>query len=888
MSSLSPSLTATKRTHSFVVSNKLVECVNIEDCKKLLHSKLIPHTVPEDHWLSEYTKAYKTVEDHLFAYQQKYDYNLEGVPVSYRFPRHGWGRPYVVGSIGFSSFLRPVRHTLASKYYDIDLKNAQPCIIYWTLIRNNLPCPTSLQLYVTDRDLIIQTLMEELRFTQEQRGLIKRLFISLFFMGTWMGFRDRCLKESPPLIVPEKAPVYVTQLSKDLEDIAMRLKVRNPELYKSAMYKRKETNDFSPKKIMRTFLALWAQNQEFLVVDSVMGRIATTTDLMKTDTEYYDTSYEFDGFKLSREKVDAYPGGLPAVLALCNKYVDECVGLPLIFEEKPLDEAIDVSNIIIPGEMDYTPTKLSEDAYKAAIVEGALKIKTYKTSHMDSAILLQNSDHADDFIYVRQNEQWYTWDGGNWEKGPHYFFTNFRSLLIREIKKQLPPEILDDTRIKNDLIKFSAYMGTASYMSSLKKVGETFLSTFKQEFDMNTDILNFNNGVLDITERTFRDRKKEDYVQMSCGYDFFPDLEQPEYTAEIWKILREIIPDPELLEFLLLTLATGLTGRNVEKFFIFNGSGRNGKSLITMMMQVCLGDYYFLAPPALLIESQKAKGSGDANPVIASLDKKRWVVCSEPPKNLPIQNATIKALTGNTTTQGRFLHKNTQDIHLHLSLCLEANSVPHMAESAEIADIERYLDYLFQSRFISDDTEVDVAKHIYKKNQGLKKISWWKDRRNALMKILIEYVYKLDDLEYDLGSVVPRSVVERTQRYTLDSYLVHRLFTANFKIREKSDVVPYEGWDVDPTLQSITGELRSCENWNLLPPYIKNNAENSAENMKNWFRTHEPYSKLVYEKNRQYYLRGYRKLVPNFYLDDATGTDLESCNTEDTFSTENI
>lgn len=886
MAQVKPPLTAIKRVDSFVVSRKHVECYDIQDCKKLLHSKMIPHTVPEDHWLFEFTKSYKTVEDHLYAYMKKYDANMEGTIVEYRFAKHMWGRPYVVNSLGFSSFLRPVRHTLAKRYYDIDLKNAQPCIIYWTLVRNNLPAPKSLELYVTDRELIIKTLMEELKFTPDQRWLIKQLFISLFFMGTWIGFKERCLKRN--IIVPEKAPAYVNQLGSDLADIATRLKARNPELYKSAMWKRKESNDSSPHKIMRTFLALWAQNQEFLVVDSVMGFLSSSTNLMNTDTPYMDTSFEFDGFKLSRQKVDAFPGGLPAVLQLCNEYVDKCIGLPLLFESKELDEAIDISNIEIPQEVEYSPTKLDEEATKAAVEEAVMRINLYKTSHMDAAILLQNSDQADDFLYIRKDEQWFTWDGFNWEKGHHFFFTNFRTLLINEVKKQIKEDVWEEAKVKKSLNNLTAFIGSASYMGNIKKVGETFLSIFNQEFDMNTDILNFKNGVLDIAKKEFRDRKREDYVQMSCGYNFYPDLEEPEYEAEIWRIFREIIPDPELLEFLMMTLATGLTGRNVEKFFIFNGSGRNGKSLITIMMKVCLGDYFYLAPSALLIESQKKTGSGDANPVIASLDKKRWVVCSEPPKNLPIQNSTIKALTGNTTTQGRFLHKNTRDIQLHLSLCLEANSVPHMSESAEFADIERYLDYLFESRFVSDENEVNPEKHIYKKNQGLKKIQWWKDRRNALMKILVSYVYKLHDIEYDIGRVTPRSVIERTQRYTLDSYLVHRLFTANYKIREESDIVPYAEWDVDHTLQSIVSQLRNCENWQLLPPYIKNNKENSPENMKEWFRKHEPFSKLVYSKNNQYFLRGYRKLYPNYYMDDATGTDLEDNDSQDTFSTVNV
>ncbi|MEK9925980.1 MAG: twin-arginine translocase subunit TatC, partial [Alphaproteobacteria bacterium] len=74
---------------------------------------------------------YKNEKELIQKYLKKYQPNGKGSPVSYKTARHGWGRPFPLRSLGFSGFRRQVRHTIAGKYYDIDIANCQPQILYW-------------------------------------------------------------------------------------------------------------------------------------------------------------------------------------------------------------------------------------------------------------------------------------------------------------------------------------------------------------------------------------------------------------------------------------------------------------------------------------------------------------------------------------------------------------------------------------------------------------------------------------------------------------------------------------------------------------------------------------------------------------------------------------
>ena len=865
-------LTVTKLEKPFVTEHSLIELFDRQDALKLLYTPSLLPLKDDDNWLADFTKHFKTTFDHLREYVEMYNPKNEGVAVSYRLAKHGYGRPFPSKALGFSAFKRSVRHTLANSYYDIDLKNCQPSILYWVLKQNGSAVPRSLEVYVQQRDHILAEHMRLLNVPE--KWMVKQLFISLFFMGTYFGWRQRMKKLNYE--VPEQSPPYVKQLSKDLAEIAQTMRDHNPELYKVATNKRKQNGDeeeneedcLFQNKIKRTFLALWCQTYEFNVVNGVLEYLHQKTPLLSgpCKSAIY-ASYEFDGFKLLRSTVDAYEGGIQEVLRLANNYCLDVWNLPLIFEVKEMDEAISLVDVAVP-EIPKDQGKLLE--------EYVLQLEKAAVSHYAAVQVIQETTYKDDFVYVRSSNEWFTWDGTTWERNAQHLMCQFIDIILEHFKQNIPSTIVDDPKIKKALFKLECKLGQASFFAGVEKISKIYMSMVNKDFDGNVDILNFDNGILDIGNKTFRERQRGDFVQMSCGYNLAYELEEPEYEKDIMDVITKIHPDPEIREFFLYCLASGLSGRNTEKFLIYNGGGRNGKSLMTDCMELLLGDYFTTCPPALLIENQKNKSSNEANSVVVALDKKRYIVCSEPPKNIPIQNSVIKLLTGNSSVKGRALYKEVRNILLHGTWVLETNSIPNLAEAAETADTERLIDLLFGSLFTSNEEKWDDSKHIYRKDPGLKVKDWWITRRNAFMRILIRQLFKLHDMNYDLGKLAPKAIMERTYLYTLDSHIVYRLFRQIYCLRDEVDHIPYEDWDKDHTLQAIVDNIKSSEHWYHLPGYQRNAKEQETDKMKNWFKNNEPFASLVYVKFKQNFLKGYRKRP--YSIEDAhddTTTDLE-------------
>ena len=96
----------------------------------------------------------------------------------------------------------------------------------------------------------------------------------------------------------------------------------------------------------------------------------------------------------------------------------------------------------------------------------------------------------------------------------------------------------------------------------------------------------------------------------------------------------------------------------MENFIIQNGGGRNGKGLLNSALELLLGDYFYHCSYSVLTEDPRRKSSGNANPELANVDRKRMVVMREPPKDVPLSNNVIKDMTGGGTIKARQLYKD--------------------------------------------------------------------------------------------------------------------------------------------------------------------------------------------------------------------------------------
>ena len=875
-------LTLAKRS-SVLDGIVLFEKMPIERIKALLKSDLLLMAWEWDNYENEKAQ--------ISAYLNLYS-ALGGVSVKYVKPKHKWGRSFPVKSLGLSTIRRDVRNALSKGlYYDCDLKNAQPEIIRNLCESNQIPCPI-IKHYCSDRPALLQQVQTHYGVS---RDTAKELFIRLCFFGSFVGW---CLENK----ITDKAPLeFITLFERELKDIADKAKKANPALWETARKKKEDDGVNQENKVFGSFFALFNQEYESRIVEAVLCYLINHTDLMKVaGTKIPVGTYEYDGIKLYKENVDSYEGGLDAVLTLLNEKTFELTGFRLEWSAKSLDDGYDLDEWLeqvvadeAPNEelvADMTEISSALDNADCGVIETLMKIKP------QHYIFSVDKDDG-------SKGEWYGWNDTRWEKSdaplkkaimynvPEYW----RSLMKKweeefedmEFEKGEEPDsdykLWKETKNRMDERIFA--LKSAGGMTACVSVAKTLMANYTLEFDTKEDLFGCENGVLDFAEECFRPYRFDDFITYSCGYDFTPtligfkikdkegncrevvkaDLTEDFNTSFdlIMDCYTKIFPDEELRNYFFKIIATGLSGRAIEKFFVFNGAGRNGKGLTNEFVEKVFGSYFVSVSPTIFSENQKNKSSASANPEIAKLDKKRYIVSKEPQKDAPLHNSVIKDLTGGGNTSARMLYSSKTQVKLCGTNVMECNDKPPFSEAPKDADAERINDILFGSKFCATEEEWDEktgeTNHIYPLDAGLKeKLKGSVLHRNTMLNILLHNLLLVKAQNYNVDFFKPESVKQRSLAYLQNSYDIHNIFKSLFEKRCEENADKYINWkgkeeDEDWTLSKIAGHIRKAPEFYDLPK--SKQKEYKAEVIEEFFRKNNFYKSSVYTDTNKHALR---------------------------------
>ncbi len=853
------------KTVNAIQELRFVEEIDLEDGLRLLNS---PHL--SDTWRLGYSDSMakqlfanekKQIED----YVSKYDESLKGVPVTYSKKKAAWGRPFVVDSLGLTSFRRQVRNTFLRKnYYDIDLKNAQIALLVQLCLKNQVKPPPVLVNYVTNRDEVLASTAAAFNVGRQEA---KELYLRLVFFGTYDGF-VLAMRDEGKTGYPSKPPREITEFMAAVRSLVPPFKKENPSL---AKYVSRAENERHRNKDGQ-FMALYLQEYESMIVGDLLAYLSNShPDLVASaDPRYVAATYEFDGMKLLKRNVDDFPGKMKGVIDIMESFILRKFEISLSFEEKEIADGYDLTDVK-PAELEVTTLP------KAKVEEFVILMKYF---NQDNAVKLLTDKYSETYVFIMPDKHWCCWDGKKWvfddvkvfntlkEEVNAYFLTMFT-------EKQLAA----NKDLNNAWLAFKLRTSNHTWRQGVLRTAEKALSKYDMEFDTTLDLIGFNNGIYDIANGQFRPAEKTDYVTMSCRFDFRkydePVGEDKEIEDELYeKVFNKIFPDPECRTLFLVMAASGISGRAIEHFFILNGSGRNGKGLCNQALELAYGDYFYHASYAILTEDPKKKTSADANPDLANIDRKRYVIMKEPPKDSPLNNNVIKDLTGGGTVKARRLYKDKSDVQLHATFGMETNCKAPLREEATVADMERIVDLQYGSTFTSNPMKVDEGKHIYPLDPSLKEKSWWKKRLVCLMNILLRHLEMLRKENYKMSKFIPASVRRRSMEYLQSSYMPHRIFVQLFERRENNKCYAP---DKDFPLIHIVQFITSSAQWYALPNRERLKPEHTERAIRTWFCDSEVYGPNVYSEGPTLYLRGYR----NIPSDDAQKTDDADTSEED-------
>lgn len=397
--------------------------------------------------------------------------------------------------------------------------------------------------------------------------------------------------------------------------------------------------------------------------------------------------------------------------------------------------------------------------------------------------LLYATLFRDQFLYVKNIQEWFKWTGHIWqldkmneslaavEKVAEIYLSEYKKLSGNIIEMTKAGE--SDSEIKKLQDKQKAILERVRQLrgdnrrTSCLKFAHTIdnpLAITGDEFDKHPMFFPCANGVIDLTTGKFKAGRPSDYLSLGSPIEW-KGIDAPRPLWE--KSLREIFncdregDDQSMVHFLKRLFGYAMSGLVVEKIFpVFYGkTGWNGRSLIIEKIKHIMGDLASPIPAEMLLSQKFSKSSSGPSPDLMILKGCRMAFASEIDDGQRFSNAKIKYLTGRNEITARNPHDKYQSrFNPTHTLFVETNMKPS-APADDKSFWERFLQIEFNISFVNRE-----PREIYERRANLNLEKELSAEDSGILAWLVEGC-----LEWQRdGLKPPRAVTEATEKYRMD------------------------------------------------------------------------------------------------------------------------
>jgi putative DNA primase/helicase len=273
--------------------------------------------------------------------------------------------------------------------------------------------------------------------------------------------------------------------------------------------------------------------------------------------------------------------------------------------------------------------------------------------------------HGSDLRHIPEQGRWIVWNGSRWA-------VDITGEVQRRAKA-VTEAILDEARANpdNHLFKWGLRSQSASSLRASVAVAETEpgVPVLIDHLDAHPYLLTVANGTLDLRTGALRPARRSDLITKASPVQWEQDATAPSFV----RFLDEVVPDPEVRDFLQVAIGYTLTGDVSEHCLFFaHGDGANGKSTLMNVLADLLGDLASPGAPQLLVLGKHAEHPTQ----VADLFGRRLVVCQEIGEGHHLDEALVKQLTGGDPIMARYMRQDFWSFTPTHKLWLCANHKP--------------------------------------------------------------------------------------------------------------------------------------------------------------------------------------------------------------------
>jgi putative DNA primase/helicase len=283
--------------------------------------------------------------------------------------------------------------------------------------------------------------------------------------------------------------------------------------------------------------------------------------------------------------------------------------------------------------------------------------------------------HGQSVRYDHRRKRWLLWSGHRWQLDQAGEVERLAKQTARE--RLAAAAEIDDVDTRKRAASWAIQSENDSRRRAMLRAAqsENPIADSVENWDADDWLVGCENGVVDLRSGELREGKPDDRMTMTTGQRYDPKAEAPRWLG----FLKEVFDDPDTIDFVQRAAGYTLSGDTSEQvIFVCHGGGANGKSKFLSALRSAFGDYAANIPFATLESSDRPGGTND----VAAIVNRRLVTASETSKSARLNEARVKALTGQDAITARFLYAEFFTFEPKAKIWLGVNHKPRVSDDS--------------------------------------------------------------------------------------------------------------------------------------------------------------------------------------------------------------
>ena len=319
-----------------------------------------------------------------------------------------------------------------------------------------------------------------------------------------------------------------------------------------------------------------------------------------------------------------------------------------------------------------------DDGEVEVVIRSAMSIKatplllTASPNHEGHAQCFKASSLGQDYLYCEE-AGWLHFNGRFWERDPARLERDVVRILTarrRAVTESGDPE-------KYNKIYTSANQRGPNIFNTAKLL-QSILPGEWSDFDANPDLINCNNGVVDLRTGELTPHSRSQRFTYCLNTDYIQDADSSAWVDFLRSVVDTEVCDGAL-EYIQMALGYTFTGQTREEvLFYLVGPTRSGKGTFIETLKYLLGT---LAWEVAFDTFSAERRGGGQNFDLAPLKACRMVAASEGDRTTWLRSAFLKRITGGNSIFASFKYKTPFNYRPGYKIWLSSNYEPQIDPS---------------------------------------------------------------------------------------------------------------------------------------------------------------------------------------------------------------